>query len=185
MMHSRADADLAATMLLVEENPSLDLVLKHVQNALQTEIGSQNTQFRVARQKIETLQKLRGGPNRLQTAEIVSALEDGELLLLRRSENTLRGDSHYRGLREIALLRARLQFEKGEYNTALTALFDDRVALALYHPDLKWTTLTGDWTGNLLKLRGSYDGCRLNPSCGDSPPLFNSRDHRLVYLRSI
>lgn len=171
LMRSRADADLAATLLLVEERPSLDLVLKHVQNALQTELGSQNVQFRAARQKIESLKKLPGGLNRLQTAEIVSALENGELLLLRRSENTLREDSQYRGLRELALLRARLQFEKGEYNTAITGLFDDRVTLALYHPDLKWTTLPGDWTGNLLKLRAHATGAGSIRVVATRPPV--------------
>jgi hypothetical protein len=83
---------------------------------MRSEIGSQITQFRVAREKLKTVISLKKGINQLEIAEISGALENGKRLLLLRSENDLKDDSRNRGLREIALLHARLRFEDGLYS---------------------------------------------------------------------
>jgi hypothetical protein len=160
MMTSRAAADLASTLLLFEDTPPFDEILGKVNESLRSDLGSQNTHFRAAQQQIQSVIELGKGANPLQVAEIVGALENGKRWLLSHSDNELRNDSRNRGLREVALLEARLQFENGQYNTAINDLFDESVALALYHPDLIWTALSGDWIGRpqLVRAEATQSG---------------------------
>lgn len=153
MMKSRASADLASTLLWGDDDPPLKDVLQHVQDALQFDLSSQNTHFRAAEQKIQNVMSLEKGINRLEVLEIGSALDNGERWILSHSESDLNEDSRNRGLRDIALLRARLRFERGEYDTAINELFDGTVALALYHPSLTWTALADDWIGAPRSVR--------------------------------
>jgi hypothetical protein len=58
-----------------------------------------------------------------------------------------------RGLRDHVRLGARAHYELGDYGEALDALYGETTALALYHPNLQWEVLKGDFRGRSRSIR--------------------------------